>query len=357
MYKIEAKRSSYLKFNKAFYLYLSIFLNSFDLREIPQFLIKYLKTPTMQRIKSVTQFCGCDYTILYNPRFRFTRFQHSLICALMTYHFTHDKKETIKALLHDDGTPCFAHVIDYVFGDYIRQETSEKKLSDIVLLDEELVKYLRDDGIDIYELDDLSDCHILENSHPHLCVDRLDGVLHTCYIWLQTHPLSVIKEVFDNIVVLENEEGNPEIGFSDLSIAEEFVSLVNVYARELQGNKDKYVMSYISEVVKLSFENHLLTLDDLYQKREEDLVLMFAREFKTWAAFASAKEVICTDVKPDAFYVSLDVKKRNTIPLVKCSDGIRRINEVSDYAKKIYDDLEKYHDTKYAYLKEIKRVM
>ncbi len=36
----------------------------------------------------------------------------------MTWHFTHDKKETIAVLLHDVGTPCFAHCIDYVFGDY-----------------------------------------------------------------------------------------------------------------------------------------------------------------------------------------------------------------------------------------------
>lgn len=333
--------------------YLSIFLEE----GIPDFLIKYLNTKTLIRMKFVTQFCGADYSKLYSPSFLYTRFHHSLIAALMTWHFTHDKKETIKALLHDVGTPCFAHVIDYVFGDYIKQESAERKLSDIILLDDELVEYLKSDGIDPYELDDLSDCHILENHHPNLCVDRLDGVLHTCYIWLHTHPLSIIKRIYDNIVVLENEECLPEIGFKDIPHAEEFVSLVNVYAKELQGNTDKYVMSYISEVVKAAAASRLISFEDLYQKREEELVEIFAREFKTWNVFSNTKELVRSDVKPEGFFVSLDVKKRNTIPLVNDNGKIVRINEVSDYAKKIYQDLENYHDTKYAYVKEIKRVI
>lgn len=333
--------------------YLNIFLEG----DIPDFLIKYLKTKTLNRMKFTTQFCGADYSKLYSPTFLYTRFHHCLISALMTYHFTHDKKETIKALLHDVGTPCFAHVIDYVFGDYIKQESAERKLSEIILLDDELVEYLKEDGIEISELDDLSNCHILENHHPNLCVDRLDGVLHTCYIWLHTHPLSIIKRVYDNIVVLKNENGYPEIGFKDIPHAEEFVSLVNVYAKELQGNTDKYVMSYISEIVKLSFERHLITLDDLYQKKEEEIIEIFAREFDTWSIFANATDLTKTDIEPENYYVSLNVKKRNTIPLVQDGNKIVRINEVSDYAKRIYQDLESYHDTKYAYVKEIKRVI
>lgn len=333
--------------------YLSIFLED----GIPDFLIKYLQTKTLIRMKFTTQFCGADYTNLYSPSFLYTRFDHSLTSALMTWHFTHDKKETIKALLHDVGTPCFAHVIDYVFGDYVKQESSERKLSDIINSDDELVECLKSDGIDPHELDDLSDCHILENHHPNLCVDRLDGVLHTCYIWLHTHPFSMIKRLYDNIAVLENESGLPEIGFKDIPYAEEFVSLVNVYARELQSNRDKYVMAYIAEVVKSSFERQLMTLDDLYQKRERELVEMFAREFKTWKNFANAKEISLSETKPDGFFVSLDVKKRNTIPLVRDGNKAIRINEVSDFAKKMYEDLSDYRDSKYGYVKEIKRVI
>lgn len=125
----------------------------------------------------------------------------------MTWHFTHQKDETIAALLHDVGTPCFAHCIDYVFGDYINQESSEKSIVDIIKKDSELLAYLKTDEIKLTDLEVLNNYHILENKSPKLCTDRLDGVLHTCYIWLQTHSLRAIKEVYDNIEVLENEDG------------------------------------------------------------------------------------------------------------------------------------------------------
>ena len=85
------------------------YLNLFIDEEYPDFLDKYLNTKTLNRLKYITQFCGCDYTELYSPLFLYTRFDHSLVVAHMTWHFTHDKFSTIEALLHDVGTPCFAH--------------------------------------------------------------------------------------------------------------------------------------------------------------------------------------------------------------------------------------------------------
>ncbi len=60
--------------------------------------------------------------------------------------------------------------------------------------------------------------------------------------------------VYDNIIILENEDNKPEVGFKDLKIAEKFVSMVYNYAKDLQGNTDKYIMKYISKIVKLACE-------------------------------------------------------------------------------------------------------
>lgn len=195
--------------------YINIFIDNI----YPDFIDKYLNTKTLNRIKHVTQFCGCDYTKLYSPLFLYTRFNHSLVVAHMTWHFTHNKKETIAALLHDVGTPCFAHCIDYVFGDYMNQESSEKSIIDIIKQDEEILKYLNEDGISLEDFENYSNFYILENKSPKLCTDRLDGVLHTCYIWLHTHTLEQIKEVYENMVVLKNEDNHPEIGFKDIKMA------------------------------------------------------------------------------------------------------------------------------------------
>ena len=275
----------------------------------------------------------------------------------MTWHFTHDKKETIAALLHDAGTPCFAHCIDYVFGDYVNQESSEKKISDIVLQDKEILQFLKEDNIDLVDLDDFSRFQILENKSPKLCTDRLDGVLQTCYIWLHTHSLEQIKEIYNNMVILKNEDGNLEIGFCDLKIAEKFVCVVYNYAKELQRNTDKYVMKYISEIVKLAVQRNLVSLEDLYTKREKDICDIFAANFLTWSIFNEASTLVQSEIEPSGvFYISFDTKKRNAIPLIQTPYGSRRITEVSDKALEKYNELREYKDSKYAYVKKIRRI-
>ena len=322
----------------------------------PNFIDKYLTTETLKRIKHVSQFCGCDYTNLYSPLFFYTRFDHSRVVALMTWHFTHDKKATIAALLHDVGTPCFAHCIDYVFGDYMKQETSEKSINEMIQTDTVLLQYLKEDGIEEQDLEDLKKYPILENTAPKLCTDRLDGVLHTCYIWLHTHTLVEVKEVYNNVTVLINEEGKQELGFKDKKIAEKFVEMTATYAKELQGNTDKYVMKYVSEVVKDAFYENLICLDDLYTKKEEEIVSIFANNFYSWKEFRSANHLIGTEEEPSNFYISFATKKRNVIPLLQTDEGDKRINTVSESSKEIYSMLEEYQDTKYAYVDGIKHI-
>lgn len=331
------------------------YLNTFIDKDYPDFVDKYLTTDTLNRLKHITQFCGCDYTGLYSPLFKYTRFDHSLVVAHMTWHFTHDKKETIIALLHDIGTPCFAHCIDYVFGDYINQESSEKTILEIINEDKKMKDFLKEDDLSMEDLENYSKFHILENKSPKLCTDRLDGVLHTCYIWLHTHTVEQIKEVYDNMTVLKNEDGNPEIGFSNIEIAEKFVSMVYNYAKELQGNTDKFVMKYISEIVKLSLKKGLISLEDLYMKNEEAICSIFNTNFLSWKKFNETSNLIRTDKKPNnRFYISFETKKRNTIPLVHTDNCDKRITEISSTAQNIYEKLKQYKDSTYAYAEEIK---
>ena len=331
--------------------YLNLFIDS----DYPTFLDKYLTTKTLKRLQHVTQFCGCDYTNRYSPLFLYTRFDHSLVVAHMTYHFTHDKKEAIAALLHDIGTPAFAHVFVYVFGDYIHQESSEKNIIDMIKQDDELLKYLKEDSISLEELQDLTKYEILENKSPKLCTDCLDGVLHTCFIWLHTHSLEEIKEVYDDLIVLKNEDGKKEIGFQKKEVSEKFSGMVKNYAIALQKNENKYTMEFVASVIKKGVEKGLISMEDLYKKKETYIVTILKKNFSTWEIFTETSTLLRTDKKPNQFYVSLNTKKRNVIPLVK-EDAITRITEVSNKAKEIQECIQKFQDTLYAYIEKIKEI-
>lgn len=332
--------------------YKKIFSKDYDI----SFLDKYFKTKTLISLKSRSQFCGCDYTNLYSPLFHYSRFAHSEIVALINYHFTHDKKSTIISLLHDIGTPCFAHVIDFVLNDSDKQESSEKSLKDVVLEDEELQIYLNDDGISLSDLEDLSKYPILENKTPKLCADRLDGVLGTCYIWLHTHSLEEISEVFDDICILNNEEKKEELGFKSIDKALKFAQMVYVYATELQGNKDKFVMQYIADVIKSAVDKNLFTVDDLYKLKEGELINIFRTNFASWRYFEDASKVKSTNYMPKDYFVATKSKKRNVIPLVQYNSDIKRICDISKKAQKIYSSIENYSDKTYGYVKTIKKI-
>ena len=333
------------------------YLNVFIDKEYPTFLDKYTKTQTLERLKYVTQFCGCDYTKLYSPLFVYTRFHHSIVVAHMTWHFTHNKEETIAALLHDVGTPCFAHSIDYVFGDYLNQESSEKNIVEIIKKDKELMNYLKEDEISLEQLNDLTQYPILENKSPKLCTDRLDGVLHSCYIWLHTHELKKIKEVYDDLVVLENEQGKKEIGFQHKKQAVQFAYMVKEYAIALQKNEDKYTMKFVSEIVKKAFLKKLISMEDLYTKKESEMISIFEQNFITWKIFKETNTLMRTESEPICFYASLETKKRNVITLVKTKEGSKRITEELEKTQEIYKEINRFKDTKYAYVEKIKNII
>lgn len=147
---------------------------------------------------------------------------------------------------------------------------------------------------------------------------------------------------------------NREIGLDDIVVAEKFVAMIFTYAKELQGNTDKYVMNYISEIVKLAVQKGLISLADLYVKKEEDIIHVFQKFFLSWNNFSNAESLVRTNEKPEGFYVSLDVKKRNVIPLIKVNQEVKRIVEVSSLAEEIYFELNNYHDTDFAYVRKIK---
>lgn len=139
----------------------------------PDFIDKYIELPEMQRLSKIGQFCGCDYTKIFNIKFWYSRLDHSIACALMAWNFTHDKSQTLMALFHDLGTPAFSHCIDYLLDDHVNQNSSEKNVYYILNKSNEFKNNFEIDEFDINEMKNLNKYTILENEKPKLCVATL----------------------------------------------------------------------------------------------------------------------------------------------------------------------------------------
>ncbi len=125
--------------------------------EIPEFLYEYIGTTEMQKQGNVSVTCGSCYTKLFNITLDYSSLDHSVAVALIVYHFTKDKKQTLAGLLHDISTPAFKHCIDFMNGAHEKQESTEELTTKIISNSKEIMSLLNRDGI---KLEEVADYHI-----------------------------------------------------------------------------------------------------------------------------------------------------------------------------------------------------
>ena len=145
--------------------------------EIPEFLEEYANVYEMQRLKGISMVSACEHTKLIPWKFFHTRYEHSLGVALIVWNFTKDKKQTIAGLYHDIATPSFSHVVDYLHGDYEKQESTEALTEAIIKESKEIMRLLDRDGIRVEEISDYHMYTIADNDSPRLSADRLEYTL------------------------------------------------------------------------------------------------------------------------------------------------------------------------------------
>ena len=245
--------------------------------EIPDFLKKYLSVDILVRLKDISYFCGMDYASkhIYDFKYKITRYDHSLSTALLTWRYSHDKKQTIAALFHDISTPCFSHVIDYMNKDYATQESTEDKTEEILKLSKTLSIVLASDGLTLNDLVNYKYYPIVDNHRPRLCADRLDGIFLTGLAWTKNLDINEIPEILNNIEVYKNESRKDEIGFKTKKIATKICKLSDSINKYCHSKEDNYMMNLLADLTKYCIDHNKFTYDDLYIKTEKEIYKIF----------------------------------------------------------------------------------
>ena len=254
-------------------LLLEYYLEQLDYVNMPSFLVKYLSSPSLLRLKNVGYFCGMDYASkeIYNFKENITRYDHSLTVSLIVYRLTNDIRATLAGLFHDIATPCFSHVVDYMNQDYEKQESTEEYTEEILRSDEYLNRCLMEDGIAISDIVNFKRYPIVDNDRPRLCADRLDGIILTGIGWTKNIDYSDIKNIVDDMVIFKNEDGIDEIGFKSFDVAKKVLEVsdsINVYCHSVEDN---YMMQLLARITKLAIDRRYIDYSELYILNEKDL--------------------------------------------------------------------------------------
>lgn len=253
---------------------LNYYLELLGIKEMPEFLKKYLEIPSLTRLKKVGYFCGMDYASknIYYFKEHISRYDHSLSVALLTYKLTKDKKATLAGLFHDIATPCFSHVIDYMNNDFVTQESTEEFTEKIIRNDKHILECLKKDNIAVDDIVDFKKYTIVDNNRPKICADRIDGIVLTGIAWTKNIDRDDIKKIVESLTVYINEYDEEEIGFSNIDVTNKVIEVnesIDIYCTSIHDN---YMMLLLAEITKYLINNSYISYNDLYNFDEEQLL-------------------------------------------------------------------------------------
>lgn len=288
--------------------------------ETPQFLQDAAATPTMQRLKGIGMNCGCEYTSFPSRRnyIPYSRFDHSLGVALIIWHFTADPAQAMAGLLHDISTPVFAHVIDFLHGDHMHQESTESATAQFIAQSDSLAQVLSRCHLSLEAVSDYHRYPIADNDSPKLSADRLEYTLGNGvnYGFISTEEAA---RLYQDLTVGVNEYGEPELVFRHAEIAKSFAELSLRCSKVYVSDEDRYAMQMLAELLKSAIDNGVLQESDLYlQERDVIRVLTASSYASRWDEYCHYQRIICRDTPegPGAWR-QINSKKRHINPLVQ----------------------------------------
>ncbi len=232
--------------------------------ETPEFLLRLCLTPPLRRLADVGMNCGCEYTAF--PRFagigRYSRLEHSLGAALIVWRFTRSEAQAAAALLHDAATPVFAHVVDFLRGDYLEQTATESGTARLIRASAEIGAVLRSLGLRAEDVEDYHRYPVADNDAPRLSADRLD---YTCgnAVNFGLASREELAEIFADLRVGKNEFEETELVFRDKEKAARFAFLALACSKIYVCDEDRYAMQRLSELLRAALEAGVIEEGDL----------------------------------------------------------------------------------------------
>lgn len=327
--------------------------------DIPDFLYEYASVLELKRLKGISMISACESTKLIPVNFFHNRYEHSIGVALIVWNFTKDKKQAIAGLYHDLASPSFSHVIDYLHGDYEKQEYTESYTEKAIRNSKEIMVLLKRDNIDV---DEIKDCHIYpiaDNDTPQLSADRLEYSLSDGLTTQDAFTIESINKIYKDLKVLKNEYGKDELGFGHIDIAEEYVERASKLWRLFSGNPENcMVMHFWKDILKLMISQKYISENDLYTRSEMEITeiiqncpnKVIANAFEI---FSKSEKVERSDVLlQDRYCIPTKTKKRYNNPLVQINENgeVKRIDEISEKGKDCIEGINNFQDGKFACL-------
>ena len=325
--------------------------------DYPEFLNDYINTPRMLKQKEISVSCGTYYSKMFNINTWYSSLDHSIAVALIIWHFTHDKKQTLAGLFHDISTPAFKHCIDFMNGDRENQESTEDLTKEMIINSKEIMDLLKKDNISIDEISDYHMYPIADNDTPLLSADRLEYTLSNGLgVIKKLWTLDEVKEIYNNLTIVKNENKIDEMCFKNKEIAEDFVNKMSTLSILYMNEQRRFAMQFLADIMKRLSNKNIITINDLYELSEKEIINIIENSnednistcFNIWKNSNDIKT--SNEYIPDKYCININAKKRYINPLVLINNKPVRISEISKESKDNISKCLDYSFDKYLYM-------
>lgn len=294
---------------------------------IPPFLREFSAAPPMARLKGVGMNCGCEYTRF--PRFAdigpYSRYDHSLGVALIVWHFTGDMEQALAGLFHDIATPVFAHVVDFLNGDHLRQESTEAGTAAWLEASPEICGLLRRYGLTVEQVADYHQYPLADNPAPALSADRLEYTLGNLLNY-GFADIGQVRAFYEDLTVGEDGAGRSELVFQTPETAAAFAKAALQNSRVYVADEDRFAMQALADLLGMALERGTLRRDELWDTERRVIRKLEADPVcgPVWRRFCGYSRILQREERPEAgYWVRISAKKRWIDPLAR---GMGRVS-------------------------------
>lgn len=290
-----------------------------------EILIDLINSEEIQRLRNVSQLGMPEE---YYSKKGFTRYEHSIGVLILLRRLGAGLNEQVAGLLHDVNHTAFSHVVDWIFGDPVKEDHQDNNFLKFIKKSY-IPKILEKHNFDMVNLENLKKYSLLEQDAPSLCADRVDYSLRELAV---DGFLDDSIKIFDNLVNIDGQ-----IVLNDLEIGKLFYkkySFLNKTSWSGDDSRMRYII--LSNILKKAFEKDILSFEDLTNSESYilDLLLNSGEEY-ILENLNLLKEGF--DLIEDEEGIELKTKFRYIDPEIVFGNSYDKLSNLSEEHKKIIE--------------------
>ena len=309
--------------------------------DISEFICGIADIPELQRIASVSKNDGTELSNFNTFQYRYSRLDHSFNVATILEHFGAKKINIIEAMLHEMAKPSFSFSEKYLKNYFKMTDFVTPSLFDKLVASEGMFNKISKGEISVNDITGFKGYSLGFANYPKLSADTLEYVLSNGY-FTKICELREIEDLYNNVIILKNENGEDEFGFLDFADAKKFFKLSIEVGKKKRSYEAKITKQLISDVLMLMMRREEIDLIDLYKFSDKAIMEIGKncsdkRIKEGWQMIENLDTVYTKfnpTENPEKYCVKVNERSIYVDPLVKTKAGNFRLSSIDASCEK-----------------------